>query len=78
LLRPEFKFNKPDAASKYTSAYVGNTSYTAPVVTWTMKAYTEMTYEYAIVVDYVHVMRELFKDIKDYKIITNESLDAWN
>ncbi|MBQ7912879.1 MAG: hypothetical protein IJ308_03925 [Clostridia bacterium] len=78
LLRPEFKFNKPDAASPYTSCYVGNTSYTAPVVSWTMKNYVEMTYEYAISVDYVSVMREQFKGIKEEGIMTNASLDAWN
>ena len=78
LLRPEFKFNKPDAVSPYTSCYVGNTSYTAPVVSWTMKNYVSMTYEYVISVDYVSVMRAQFKDIKDEGILTNESLRAWN
>ena len=78
LLRPEFKFNKPDAASIYTSCYVGNTSYTAPVVAWTMKSYVEMTYEYVISVDYVGVMREQFKGIMQDGVLTNESLNAWN
>ena len=78
LLRPEFQYNKPDAASPYTSCYVGNTCYTAPVVTWTMKTYVEMTYEYAISVDYVSVMREQFKGIKEEGILTNKSLEAWS
>ena len=78
LLRPEFKFNKPDATSAYASCYVGNTSYTAPVVAWTMKSYVEMTYEYVISVDYVGVMREQFKGIMQDGVLTNESLNAWN
>ena len=77
LLRPEFQFNKPNAVTRNTSCYVGNTSYTAPVVTWTMKTYAEMTYEYAISVDYVGVMREQFKEIYESGIMTNASLDSW-
>ena len=43
-----------------------------------MKTYIEMTYEYAISVDYVSVMREQFKGIKEEGILTNKSLEAWN
>ena len=78
LLRPEFIFNKPVATYPQMSCYVGNTSYTAPVVVWRMKEYVEMTYEYAISVDYVGVMREQFKDIYQSGTLTNESLSSWN
>ena len=78
LVRPEFLFNKAAPTYAQMSCYVGNTSYTAPVVVWRMKEYVEMTYEYAISVDYVGVMREQFKDLYQNQVITNASLDSWN
>ncbi len=70
--------NKPMPNSPCTSCYTGNTSYTAPVVSWTMKTYEPMTYEYIISVDYVAVMREQFKEIYESGVMTNETLSAWN
>ena len=70
-------FNKPAPNSDYTSCYAFNLSYTAPVVAWTMREYTAMTYEYAISVDYLAVMREQFKEIYESGTLTNESLSAW-
>ena len=70
-------FNKPAPNSDYTSCYVFNLSYTAPVVSWTMREYVAMTYEYAITVDYLAVMREQFKEIYESGTLTNESLSAW-
>lgn len=72
-----YKNNKPEPTSRYTSCYTTNTSYTAPVVTWTMKSYTPMTYEYIISVDYVDVMRKQFEEIYESGVLTNESLSAW-
>ena len=70
-------FNKPAPSSDYTSCYAFNLSYTAPVVSWTMREYVAMTYEYAIAVDYLAVMREQFKEIYESGTLTNESLSAW-
>lgn len=70
-------FNKPAPSSDYTSCYAFNLSYTAPVVTWTMREYTPMSYEYAISVDYLAVMREQFKEIYESGTMTNETLSAW-
>lgn len=72
-----YRNNKPEATSPYTSCYTGNTSYTAPVVSWTMKTYEPMTYEYVISVDYVDVMRKQFEDIYESGDLTNETLSAW-
>ena len=76
-LTNEYKYNKPEATSPYTSCYVRNTDYTAPVVSWTMRTYEPMSYQYVISVDYIPVMRAQFKAIFDSKTVTNESLDAW-
>ena len=76
-LTSTYRYNKPEATSPYTSCYVTNTSYTAPVVNWTMKTYMPMSYQYVISVDYVPVMRQQFKTIFDKKLVTNEGFDAW-
>ena len=77
-LTNEYRYNKPEAASEYTSCYVRNTSYTAPVVTWTMKSYVPMQYTYVISVDYVDVMRQQFKGLDENNVIDNSMLHSWN
>ena len=77
-LTNEYRYNKPEAASKYTSCYVRNTSYTAPVVVWTMKSYVPMQYTYVISVDYVDVMRQQFKNLDENNIVDNSMLASWN
>lgn len=76
-LTNEYRYNKPAATSDYTSCYVTNTCYTAPVVNWTMKSYESMEYTYVISVDYVGVIREQFKNIYEAGTVTNETLSAW-
>ncbi len=77
-LTNEYRYNKPEAASKYTSCYVRNTSYTAPVVVWTMKSYVPMQYTYVISVDYVSIMRQQFKELDQNNIVDNSMLSSWN
>ena len=76
-LATTYLYNKPEPTSPYTSCYVSNTDYTAPVVSWTMRTYMPMSYQYVISVDYLNVMRQQFKAIYDSQEVTNESLDAW-
>ena len=76
-LTNEYRYNKPERTSDYTSCYVTNTSYTAPVVNWTMKSYVPMEYTYVVSVDYVGVMRQQFKDICESGTVTNETLSSW-
>ena len=73
----KYRYNKPINSSRYTSCYTTNTSYTAPVVTWTMKSYMPMEYTYVISVDYVGVMRTQFKDIYESGTMRNETLSSW-
>ena len=77
-LTNEYRYNKPEATSKWTSCYVRNTSYTAPVVVWTMKSYIPMEYTYVISVDYVNVMRQQFKSLDEAGVVNNEMLKSWN
>ena len=77
-LTNEYRYNKPEATSMYTSCYVRNTSYTAPVVVWTMKSYVPMEYTYVITVDYVDVIRQQFKALEESGTVTNEMLSSWN
>lgn len=72
-----YLYNKTEPTSPYTSCYVSNTDYTAPIVSWTMRTYTPMSYQYVISVDYLPVMRGQFKAIYESKEVTNESLNAW-
>lgn len=74
----KYQYNKPAATSQWQSCYTGNTCYTAPVVTWTMKSYVPMSYQYALSVDYLPVMRAQFKDIYKSKTMLNEELHSWN
>lgn len=73
----EYLYNKKAPTSDYTSCYVGNTSYTAPVVHVRMKEYVPLSYTYVIAVDYLPVIRASFKEIALSGSITNEGLDAW-
>ena len=77
-LTNEYRYNKPEATSAYTSCYVRNTSYTAPVVVWTMKSYVPMQYTYVMSVDYVDVMRQQFKNLDENNIVDNSMLKSWN
>lgn len=76
-LANEYRYNKAECTSDWQSCYTRNTSYTAPVVTWTMKSFVPMEYTYVISVDYVNVMRNQFKDICESQTVLNESLSAW-
>lgn len=69
----ETQYNKPDPTSDYTSCYVRNTDYTAPVVTVRMKEYKALEYQYVVAVDYVKSFRKRFK-----KIHTAGEIDAFN
>jgi len=74
----DYLYNKKAPTSEYTSCYVGNTSYTAPVVEVRMKEYVALSYTYVVAVDYLSVFRSSFKDINDSGAITNKGLEAWN
>ena len=74
----EFLYNKKAPTSKYTSCYVGNTSYTAPVVGVKMKEYVPLSYSYVIAVDYLDVIRSNFKKVYESGTILNEGLKAWD
>ena len=74
----EFLYNKPTATSQYTSCYVSNTCYTAPVVTVRMKEYVALSYTYVIAVDYLDNMRASFKEYYENGTIDNSGLKAWD
>ena len=74
----EFLYNKAEPGSQYTSCYVTNTCYTAPVVTVRMKEYVPLSYTYLIAVDYLDNFRANFKEYYDNKLINNEGLKAWD
>jgi hypothetical protein len=74
----KFLYNKVPPTSQYTSCYVGNTSYTAPVVGVKMKEYVALSYSYVIAVDYLDVIRSNFKTIYESGSILNEGLKAWD
>ena len=68
----------------YQSAYVSNTSYTAPGVDFRMEAYVPIEYSYVICLGTVGNIRSTFRDIKDNGTVTNAGdgyqkvgLDAW-
>ena len=68
----------------YQSAYVSNTSYTAPGVDFRMEAYVPIEYSYVICLGTVDYIRATFKEIKDNGTVTNTGdgyekvgLDAW-
>lgn len=74
----DYLYNKPAPTSAYTSCYVGNTSYTAPIVNVRMKEYVPLSYTYVVAVDYLPIMRSAFKNINEAGIITNKGLEAWD
>ncbi|MBR2321671.1 MAG: hypothetical protein IKA57_05995 [Clostridia bacterium] len=74
----DYLYNKAAPTSDYTSCYVGNTSYTAPIVNVRMKEYVPLSYTYVVAVDYLPIMRSAFKNINEAGIITNKGLEAWD
>ena len=74
----QYRYNKREAFTDYDSCYVGNTSYTAPVVNVKMKEYIPLSYSYVIAVDTLSEMRANFKEIHDSKTMLNEGLKAWD
>ena len=74
----EYLYNKKAPTSEYTSCYVGNTSYTAPVANVKMKEYVPFSYTYVVAVDYLETMRSFFREISRAEIINNEGLKAWD
>ena len=74
----DYLFNKKGPTSMYTSCYVGNTSYTAPVVYVRMKEYVPLSYSYVVAVDYLDIMRKGFKEIYETGEMTNQGLKAWD
>ena len=74
----DYLFNKKEPTSKYTSCYVGNTSYTAPVVGVRMKEYVAISYSYVVAVNYLDIMRKDFKAIYEKGEMTNQGLKAWD
>jgi hypothetical protein len=76
--------NMQEIKYTYQSAYVSNTSYTAPGVDFRMEAYVPIEYSYVICVNTVNNIRSTFKGIKDNGTVTNAGngyekvgLDAW-
>lgn len=76
--------NMQEIKYTYQSAYVTNTSYTAPGIDFRMEAYKSIEYSYAICLDTVDNIRATFKAMKDNGTITNAGdgyqkvgLDAW-
>ena len=74
----DYLFNKKGPTSMYTSCYVGNTSYTAPVVYVRMKEYVPLSYSYVVAVNYLAIMRKDFKAIYEQGEMTNQGLKAWD
>ena len=74
----KYLFNKKAPTSQWTSAYVGNTDYTAPVVCVKMKEYVPLSYTYVVAVDYLDTIRKDFKKIKDSNGVDNSGLKAWD
>ena len=74
----QYIYNKRAPFTDYDSCYVGNTSYTAPVVNVKMKEYVPLTYSYVLAVDMLSEMRKAFKDIYDSGTMLNEGLKAWD
>ena len=74
----KYLFNKKAPTSQWTSCYVGNTDYTAPVVCVKMKEYVPLSYTYVVAVDYLDTIRKDFKKIKDVNGVDNSGLKAWD
>lgn len=76
--------NMQEIKYTYQSAYVGNTSYTAPGIDFRMEAYKPIEYSYVICLGTVNDIRATFKEIEDNGTVTNAGgkyqkvgLDAW-
>ncbi len=76
--------NMQEIKYTYQSAYVSNTSYTAPGIDFRMEAYKPIEYSYVICLGSVGTIRDTFKGIKDNGTVTNAGngyqkvgLDAW-
>ena len=76
--------NMQEIKYTYQSAYVSNTSYTAPGIDFRMEAYVPIEYSYVLCLDTVSNIRSTFKEIKDNGTVTNAGnsyekvgLDAW-
>ena len=76
--------NMQEIKYTYQSAYVSNTSYTAPGIDFRMEAYKPIEYSYVICLGTVNKIRETFKDINERGAVTNAGdgyekvgLDAW-
>ncbi|MBE7080599.1 MAG: hypothetical protein E7371_05110 [Clostridiales bacterium] len=74
---PALMKNKAQPSSNYTSCYVVNACYTAPVVGATMREYVPLRYQYVLAIDNVNAMRSNFYDLHESGLITNESFSAW-
>lgn len=74
---PDLMKNKAQPTSNYTSCYVRNACYTAPVVGATMREYVTMRYQYVLAIDQLDTMRSNFYDLHESNMITNDSFDAW-
>ena len=77
VVDPALLSNKPFPESMHTSCYVFNTSYVAPVQSWTMKTYDKMQYAYAISVDYLPVMRAQFNALAQEERMQNKKFNEW-
>ena len=69
---------RPANTSNYTSCYVQNTSYTAPVAVMTMDAYVPLEYSYAIRVNTVDSLRSGFQTMYLQEEIDNSGMKAWD
>ncbi|MBQ8430215.1 MAG: hypothetical protein IJX30_09040, partial [Clostridia bacterium] len=74
----KYLYNKAAPMSPYTSCYVQNTCYTAPVVTVRMKEYVALSYTYVIAVEYLENFLASFKEYHDNGMINNDGLQAWD
>lgn len=70
--------SRPGITSDYTSCYVMNTDYTAPILCTTMDAYVPLEYSYAIRVDTVENLRNGFQTMDLQGAIDNSGMKAWD
>jgi len=77
IMANDLRYNKREASYANMSCYTSNTDYTAPVVSWTMRTYEPMMYQYVLAVDYLNVMRNQFYGVFSSGEVKNEMLSAW-
>ena len=84
LLEKGLMSNMQPIKYAYQSAYVSNTSYTAPGISYRMEAYVPIEYTYVLCVNTVSNIRSTFKAIEESGKVTNAGngyekvgLDAW-